>query len=597
MILPIILLSWCGRPTTEIDTNTDSDEKQAFYITTSSVEELTTVNTISKSSRLVWAQEITVSSLVPWRVKNVYYNNWDTVWANTTIIELSDTWGSFSFNAQRAKAQLDSARINYEQTQRNLNKAITDSSLWVKQAETQLNAATKTGWGSASLQIQQLDEQIQKAELDYQTQLRNNQQTLNNFLSTAKNLAKDVELLYTDVVNENDKILWISQKYKNQNNVFEQKISAKNTAIKTQAEELLRSLIENESTYNNLWGDINQNNIGDSLVRINTLAKELQPLLDKMEQALSLTESSPNSLPESQLVGFKGTIDWLQWRVQGQIISITQQINAIESFLATYKEQEESLRRQVEITKQQVATTKSNLEDSETNAEIWIESAQNNLENAVQSKDTTLASLANSIEQARIAYSEAQNQLSKFSVKTPIQWSIGEILVDVWQEISPGTPLFTVSSSNEQQVEVSLSEEELAFVQLWQEVNIDIDGETRIGSIQSISNTADQNFTYKIIISLEWTAKLFGDVVDVKIPVRTAYPLIPLNVVSILRRNEWLVNSWNNNEIEPIKVNFWKVWWANVEIRNDLDPDTVLVISDIKNFNPNTQELKENMQP
>jgi hypothetical protein len=57
------------------------------------------------------------------------------------------------------------------------------------------------------LQIQQLDQQVNKAELDYQTQLTSNQQTLDNFFATAKNLAKDVELLYTNVVNENDKIL------------------------------------------------------------------------------------------------------------------------------------------------------------------------------------------------------------------------------------------------------------------------------------------------------------------------------------------------------------------------------------------------------
>jgi multidrug resistance efflux pump len=85
----------------------------------------------------------------------------------------------------------------------------------------------------------------------------------------------------------------------------------------------------------------------------------------------------------------------------------------------------------VEITKQQIATTKSTLQDNEQNAQISVESATNNYTNALSSKNTTLASLSNSIEQARIAYNEAQTQLGKFSVETPINGVIGEILVDV----------------------------------------------------------------------------------------------------------------------------------------------------------------------
>jgi hypothetical protein len=251
----------------------------------------------------------------------------------------------------------------------------------------------------------------------------------------------------------------------------------------------------------------------------------------------------------------------------------------------------------VDITKQQIATTKSNLQDSEANAWIGIESAQSNYENALKSKWTTLASLSNSIEQARIAYSEAQTQLGKFSVSTPINGSLGEILVDVGQEVNPWTPLFTVSSSNEQQVEIALTEEELNFVKTGDEVNVDINWEERTWSIQSISRTADENFTYKTVISLNGTTSLFGDVVDVKIPVRTAYPLVPLNVVSILKRNEWIINIWESNEVQPVKVGFWKVWWSNVEITSDLDPNTILIVSDINNFNPNTQEIELSLQP
>jgi len=591
MTLWVLVLTWCARPTPDTQEQAVV-EKQPYFIATSSVEDLSTANTVVKSGRLVWAQAVTVSSLVPWRVRSINYNNWDTLTANTTVVGLQDTWGNFSFNAQRAKAQLDSARINYTSTERNLNKAIEDTWLWIKQAEIQANASNQQGWWSSSLQLQQLEQQIAKAELDYQTQLQNNQQTLENFVSTTRNLARDIQLLYTEVIDESDKILWISITYKHLNDWFERTLWAKNTTTKRLAEEELRTLMRNKAAYDTLWAAITSTNLTESLTTIKNLAQDLQPLLDWLEEVFIFTESSPITLSASQLAWFVSIVDWLQNQVQGQVSSLTQQINSIQSFLNTYKQQEESLRKQVDITKQQVATTRSSLQDSEQNAQIWVESATNNYVNALESKNTTLASLSNSIEQARIAYNEAQTQLWKFSVETPIDGVIGEILVDVWQEVNPWTPLFTINSTNQQQVEISLSDDDIRFVEPGQKVTVVVDEVERSGTIQSISSTADQNFTYKTTINLEWTVDVFGDVVDVRIPVRTPYPVIPINVVTILKRNEWLIQIWDGNQANPYRVNFGKVWWSNVEITSELDDDLELIISDIKNFNPNKQIMQ-----
>lgn len=589
MTLWVLLLSGCGRPTSGEEEVVP--EKQAYYISTNTAQELSTSNTVVKSWRLVWAQAVTVSSLVPWRVKNINYNNWDTLIANTTVVWLQDTWGNFSFNAQRAKAQLDSARINYTSTERNLNKAITDTWLWIKQAEIQANATNKWWWWSSALQLQQLDQQIAKAELDYETQLQNNQQTLDNFLATAKNLAKDVELLYTNIVTESDKIFGVTILFRNDNNAFERKLWAKNTATKQQAETYLRRLIEQEGLYKDMWRSITKDNLANALQAVQWLARQLQPLLDEMELVFKNTVTWPE-LPESQLAWYVWLVNSYQGQLQGQVSGITQQVNSIQSFLSTYKQQEVSLRKQVDITKQQIATTKSSLQDNEQNAQIGIESATNNYTNAIDSKQTSLSSLANSIEQARIAYNEAQTQLWKFSVKTPIDGVIGEILVDVWQEVNPWTPLFTINSTNQQQVEISLSDDDLTFVDPGQKVTVIVGETERSGTIQSISSTADQNFTYKTTINLEWTVDIFGDVVDVRIPVRTPYPIIPINVVTILKRNEWLIQTWDGTQANPYKVTFGKVWWSNVEITSELDDDLELIISDIKNFNKNKQIME-----
>ncbi len=252
-------------------------------------------------------------------------------------------------------------------------------------------------------------------------------------------------------------------------------------------------------------------------------------------------------------------VDGLQAQVQGQVSAITQQVNSIESFLSTYKEQQESLRQQITITKQQIASTKSTFDDTEAQTQLGIDTADSNYQQALSSKDTTLASLNNAIEQARIARNEAQTQLGKFTITSPIAGSIGEILVDIGQEVQAGTPLFSVVSTNEQQVEIALTEEEREFVQVGQEVIIRSNDNDIRGSIQSISTVADAAFTYATTISLEETTELFGDIVDVSLPIRTPYPLVPINVVTILSRNQGRITVWEDGDVALRDVEFGKV--------------------------------------
>ncbi len=139
--IPLIVLSGCGKPS-EV-TEDIVPEKQALYIQTSSVDELSTTNTITKNGRITGAQAVVVTSQVPGRVADAFADAGSTVDTTSTIIKLSDSNGSFTFNAQRAQTQLESAQINYAQTQTNLNKAITDTARGVQQAKIQANAANQ----------------------------------------------------------------------------------------------------------------------------------------------------------------------------------------------------------------------------------------------------------------------------------------------------------------------------------------------------------------------------------------------------------------------------------------------------------------------
>ncbi|MBP7847674.1 HlyD family efflux transporter periplasmic adaptor subunit [Patescibacteria group bacterium] len=344
--------------------------------------------------------------------------------------------------------------------------------------------------------------------------------------------------------------------------------------------------------FTNMSSTYTEANLISSLQDLKQRLQQLTPTLDKIEVMLQYTTATSN-LPQTQIDGYKATVDAYQLQVQTKSSTITEQINLMQSFFSSYKDNQSSALKQKELIEQQAKVTESTLGDSEEIARLQVERAEATYNQAVTSKQKNIPSLKNTIDQAQIAVSEAYDQLNKFEVLTPIDGTIGQVLVDVGQEVSAGTPLVTIKSTNSQQVEIALTQEELSFVTVGQEVSVTNGDDKTPGIIMSISKSADQFFTYPAIVELTEVEELFGDLVSVEIEVRTEYPLIPLNVVTILNNNEGLINRRDDEKIAPLRVQLGKVRGEFIEIRTKLEEDLVVIISDVKNYNSTRHTLEE----
>jgi len=177
---------------------------------------------LKKYGKILGANDITVTAQAMGRVKKIYVKTGEQVSAGKTIISLSDSNGNYSFNVQRTKTAREQAKIAYQQTQLSLGKAITDTQLALQQAEKQAQEATlDSDNATASMQVQQLEQQVEKAEHDYHTKLKANQTMIQNFIDTTKNIVKDTQLLYEDIKRGTDKIMGTSDLYKAENDAFE----------------------------------------------------------------------------------------------------------------------------------------------------------------------------------------------------------------------------------------------------------------------------------------------------------------------------------------------------------------------------------------
>lgn len=591
--LSVLVLAGCSGQPDDTAQDNGGDEKRPFFIETTTVGELAEENTIQKSGKIIWAQDITVTSQASWRVSAINGSIGLTVDQWSRVIQLEDSTGTYSIALQRANAAVEQARINYRQTMQGLSQNLGDIELSIQQAQNQAQNSQLGAWSSADFQLQQLQSQLESAQIDLQTKIDSDNQSLRNYKETTKNITDSIKILYDNTIRAWDGILGITDARKFENDRFEDFLALRNTETKRQAERSLRSLLKEYNTLKNFEPALEEDKLQESLETLNWYTEKVIPVLNDIETMLNFTTAT-QQLPASQLEWFKNSINTLQSQTQNQIATITEQINGIKSFLTSYKQQQESIRKNIQGLESQIASTERQLATADQGSSLSLQTAQNNYQNILETRDTTEASLLNAITQAEIWAREAQNNYSKLTINAPISWTITDIFVDVWQEVSPWSQLFAITSWEQQEIEITLTNAETRLVEEWQTVQVTTDWQTYDAELISIASTANASLGYKAIIQLKNPVSLIWSVATVSIPIDLASITIPLKYIKILNKDQWIIYLWDGNDLEEKTVELWQVWWSTVTIIDEtLKEETKIITSSINNYNKNEFILTE----
>jgi hypothetical protein len=192
--------------------------------------------------------------------------------------------------------------------------------------------------------------------------------------------------------------------------------------------------------------------------------------------------------------------------------------------------------------------------------------------------------LDNTIQDAQIQSQDAMRQYAKLTVTAPIRWTVWDILVDAWQELSVWTPAFTLSSIDNQLVEISFTRKEYPYVTVWTNVQVVYNDEQLTGTIQSLSSVATSAWSYKAVVSLSESVSLLGGVARVTLALDSPYTVLPLNAVTSLADWEWYIWVIDGDGLEKYTVSLGLVWWEYIEILDDIPSSFQVVTSDVSNF-------------
>jgi len=148
-----------------------------------------------------------------------------------------------------------------------------------------------------------------------------------------------------------------------------------------------------------------------------------------MKDVLSATIIG-GTLTQAGLDGYIASFSALQSKASGISSSITSQANSIDLFVNTYKDNQESMRRQIESLETQIEVNRKQIVEASKNAAYTLEQSKNNVDFIANTQNANLNSLRTTLSQAQLAYQEAQFNLGKFSVNSPIAGIIKEVMVD-----------------------------------------------------------------------------------------------------------------------------------------------------------------------
>ncbi len=487
---------------------------------------------------------------------------------------------------------------------------------------------------SSKLQIRKLKENISKAELDYKNLLLSNSEQIKSFETTVKKDYLNLANLFTDIIDFSDKILGVTRLNREENDNFQDYLGAKNRKFKKNLETELFNLIQ----FKNIKFDrLEINNI-----KINNLEKIFLYWSEGYEKTINFLNnferifdySIENVYFSKVLIdSYKLKINWFQAQLQWNYASFLWFKASTNNFLNTYKSREKSLKKQIEIFKIDLELLEKNLwvqnenakinykkslilekntlnslensiktfdinhkktllnsENVLNNMEVSLKNAKLNLSNAKLNRDITLKQLNNSIKISQNTKSLAYKEYSKLFILSPISGVLSEVLVDMGEDVNIGTPLVKLASIWKNEVEIWLNFSETKFIKVWNKVKINYMWEKLEWNISSISPIADQNLNYKAKVSINSKVNISGNIVEVLIPVNLDKRLIWLQNLKVKSDKIGEINTFKNNKIEKVLVNFWNFFGENVEIiwcvdleKKDCD-NLEIITSDISKF-------------
>ena len=573
--------------------------------------------TIQKNWKVLPNQTIVVNPQVSWDVASVKVKEGDKVFAWQTLVSLKDSYSKYGLDLEKAQidyekqliskeSQIISIDKNIDDLERNLNdaKRLYDNALLTAEEDTKSaeisfkNSSTKDINSSAYLALE-------KAELDYNSILNDNQQSINWFITDAQKEYNNLYVNIVDIIEFSDKLYWVTDRNQDFADDIDTYFWATDSGQKYNSQALLLELITYKKYLESLDKDsITQENIISFLTTYKDGYTKVTKFLNELETTLNNSITSVWVLSQSDINSYVSQVNnyqgWNQWDTS----SYNSTFKSINNFLSNYKNDELLALKNLE-------TTQKNYENSEDNSSISYNKTLINIDNtlasskknyesilsaynvAIEDKDISIRSLNNSIKSAKNILTKAQLEYGKLNILAPIWGVISSLDTSVGEYVGTNNNLITIIWDVNTQIEVSLGENEVQNITLWDNVTIVYRNQEYTWKIFSIASLANEALNYNVTVTFDDNISMVGWSATVmfqnnKISENIS---IPFNLVDVTGDDMWTINILQDWKLELLEVSLGEISGTNIEILNSIPNETQVITTNLSTYNPKIQTL------
>ena len=132
-------------------------------------------------------------------------------------------------------------------------------------------------------------------------------------------------------------------------------------------------------------------------------------------------------------------------------------------------------------------------------------------------------------------------------------------------------------------------------------MNVNYRGQKLPGTIMSVSPIADNGLNFAVKIGVNADVSIFGDFATIDIPMSSVFPTVPITAVTILAPGQgeiWILSTDDAGvmSVKKKSVILGNLWNDRVEITSELEANEMVILSDMKNYNPVDFELQKKVR-
>jgi len=455
------------------------------------VSEWTIEDTIEVYGNAELKKEQSVTFELPGTVESIYVNEWDSV-RKWQILASLDT-ENLDNDIRQAELSLENAQINYQ----DLKNWGTDTQ--ILQAENALEQSRS----ALKLAEQQLDELEDSSSID--TVWNNNETVLKSTVLSIKDYINQWEKAVISL----DKIFGVSDKYANENDVYEEYLSKKKTSYKSQTNRNISKAYDLLDDLKDAYDDLDKNvslNDKSEILRALKIANNLfETLYDASEFAYDALENSEvNEVLTSAMIwnfeSIVSNINTLARSSQSAILNSNNSINNLSSSnsndlaIQAKKNEIENLKNSIRLQEQSLQDIKK-----------WWTDSQKNI-------------AANTVEQWEITVNKAKKWLESYQITAPFDWVVRKIDFEIWDKLYASNPKF-IYIENPDLIEISVQLDQIDIVKIskWMPAEVEFDAypwEIFYGEISDIDTKANISawvVSYTVKVNIEkWDYTIYG---------------------------------------------------------------------------------------